>query len=682
MEGRPPFLTKRLAYPMLWFTLPFAFGIVVGEWWWLEDVPTIALWGVVVLCFLSLYLLRKSKQGQWRHWLLLIVGWTCLGMLRYGYSEEKQKVVWTTEMRTWRIVVAESPKETAQGVRFVGRVRSGEKVSVFVHEHVPERLQVGDVLWMYGRIKPLERRGNPGEFDYATYQRWQGIRGTLYVRSKAWKRANVDAPLSLSHRLLRWRQSLSEQYAQYIDGEPLGVVAALTLGDKQWLGKETRELFSAAGVSHVLAISGLHLGIIFALFQFVVLRSFKHRGWRVWGTLLGVVLLWGYAFLVGLPLSVIRACSMFTLGSMATLLRRDRVSLNSLALVALLMLLFSPEALFDIGFQLSFLSVASILCFVPLAKRYEAIDKRRWARSIYDSILVTLSAQIGTLPLVAYVFHTIPVYGLLANLIVVPLATLVIGIALLFFLLPFVQEWVAEVLDFLLNTLFASLRLIGDLPMSTIEVHPQLATVLCAYACVYGLLWVIDKPKLHRWLWMLSGLVAVIVVELIARPRVAPQWIFYALHRSAMLQAVSDAETSYLWKQDTPEARQDSLYLYRTSWKSLHLAPPKILREGRLQADLLYRHPLISYRHSLVALADSTLPFRKNPEPLRVDYLWVLKGYRGGIVKLEQWFSPQMLVLDARLSASYRDYLRQMAEQRQWKVHDLQEEGALIVALP
>lgn len=682
MEGRPPFLTERLAYPMLWFALPFVLGIVVGEWWWSKEMSIVWIWGVASFCFCAFYAIRNKGNKQWRHWILLLLGWGCLGLARQYYSANRDRKNWPRHAQTWRIIVNDFPKETAQGIRFVGCVSTGERVNIFIHEHPKEKLHAGDVLWMYGQIKSLHQQGNPGDFDYATYQRRQGITGTLYVRSQAWQRSKEEVSLSLSHRLLRWRQKLSDEYAQHLDGEVLGVIAALTLGEKQRLQQETRELFSTAGVSHVLALSGLHLGIIFALFQLVVLRPCKRRSWRLWGTLLGVVLLWAYAFLVGLPHSLVRACAMFTMGSVTMLLRRDRVSLNNLALVGLIILVFSPEALFDIGFQLSFLSVASILCFVPLAKRYEAVDKRPWLRSIYDSLLVTLSAQIGTLPLVAYAFHTIPLYGLLANLIVVPLVAFIIAVALLFFLIPFAQLWIAQGLDFLLGKLFAILRFIGDLPNSTIEIYPQLVTVICAYGCLYGLLWIVDRPKRHRLMWAVSGIIAVFVVEMLARPKVSPQWMFYALNHSAMVQAVRDAKTSFLWKPATIEAQQDSAYLQRTTWKSLRLAPPQLIREGTSEKDIFYQHPLITYRHSLVALADSTLPYNNNPAPLVVDYVFVLKGFRGGVTKLQQWFRPRMLVLDARLSAAYRERLRLMAEQLHWQVHDLREEGALIVPLP
>jgi competence protein ComEC len=298
--------------------------------------------------------------------------------------------------------------------------------------------------------------------------------------------------LSLSSRLrlraLKLRQQLVSRLMSTTAGhDEMAVVVAMTLGDKSLLTKDVKDMYSVTAASHVLALSGLHLSILYGVIM-LLLAPFRRR------LLVQVLLLttiWTYAWLVGLSPSVVRAATMLSIYSIVTLLYRDRVSFNVLAFSAILLLIISPHSLLDVGFQLSYLSVAAILLFVPLltyAVRNTLIRRWRLTSWLYDLLAVSVAAQLGTAPLVAYYFGRFSCLFLLSSLFAVPLVTLILWVALLFFLtafLPAVQLWIGSVLTALARLLNGSLAAIASIPGASIEhLRPSVAQVIGCYILI------------------------------------------------------------------------------------------------------------------------------------------------------------------------------------------------------
>ena len=190
-------------------------------------------------------------------------------------------------------------------------------------------------------------------------------------------------------------------------GDELAVLSALTIGDKTELSDSVRESYSVAGASHILALSGLHIGLLYTLL-FFILKPIARRGniGRAIRSVLLLILLWAFAFFTGLSPSVVRSVSMFSILAMADMVGRQPLSLNTLAAAAWLMLFCNPAWLFDVGFQLSFLAVASILLIQkPI---YHLITvKGRIGKYIWGLMSVSVAAQIGTAPLVMFYFSPV-----------------------------------------------------------------------------------------------------------------------------------------------------------------------------------------------------------------------------------------------------------------------------------
>lgn len=299
----------------------------------------------------------------------------------------------------------------------------------------------------------------------------------------------------------------SKLVSLHVKEQDYAVIAAMTLGDKSALDSNTRNSYSISGASHILAVSGLHVGIIFQLFIFLL----GGRKYSFYTIALSLISIWTYVFLIGLPASAVRAAIMLSAYSISLAFHRTGLPLNTLAAAYIFMLFISPLYLFELSFQLSFLAVASILLFFPPLYSLLTIRSRfvRWA---WGLLCVSLAAQIGTLPVIVYYFGRISCYSLLTNYIAIPSATLILylGAALILFspltllspVSPVVTPLIsltAKILTSITQFLNTAISLISMLPGASIEnVRISLPQVIGLYAVIlfiYVLWRRIDKLK-------------------------------------------------------------------------------------------------------------------------------------------------------------------------------------------
>lgn len=282
-----------------------------------------------------------------------------------------------------------------------------------------------------------------------------------------------------------------------LSDDQYAVVAAMALGDKSALTRELKDTYSKTGASHILALSGLHLGIIYALLSMLIVG----RRWQLVSQILIILSVWAFVFLVGMSASVVRSAVMLTVYALLAIGHRQKMSVNTLAFTAIVMLLISPQALFDVGFQMSFMAVFSILLFVPLfyrplsAKYLMTHPVVKW---LVGMVAVSVAAQIGVAPLIAYYFGRFSCYFLLTNFIVIPAATLILYLSLGTLLWPAIGTLLASVV----GTLNATLSYIATIPGATIDgLHPSVMLTASLYAVIlatYYLLW-LTVPQADRY---------------------------------------------------------------------------------------------------------------------------------------------------------------------------------------
>lgn len=480
--------------------VPFAVSLMSGIGFSHSVSPdgTILAVTLCLLVVLTVVCRRSSRLCT----ILLLLSTFWFGAWITHRQERSLDLSLPTDRIGFKAVVVDEPVDRGKTLRLdlflYGGELSGQTVRAFLQKDASmassRHVGVGDYMEVRSRLKKPTNFEN-SNFDYVTYLHGRGIVATTFIPHSDWSFAEPMTnrlPLSVRVKVfaLRLRSHLLRKYSSLgVTGEEFAVVSAMTLGAKSFITDKLRDAYSATGTSHILALSGMHLGIIYSLLSF-----FAVGRRRVWRELLLMVAIWVYVFVVGLSPSVVRSALMLTVYSFLGIDGRHRMSLNALAFSAIVILLFNPLSLYDISFQLSFMSVAFILLYtrrlcsiVPLSFQ----QSHPMVKYVWQLLCVSMVAQLGTSPLVVYYFGSFPVYFLVANLIVIPIATLilyssVVMLSLSFF--PFLQSLLAGMLVCVVGFLNKSMSAIAHLPCAYIDdIGFNRLQVLLTYLVIFSL---------------------------------------------------------------------------------------------------------------------------------------------------------------------------------------------------
>ena len=494
------------AYPIFRLTIFLAAGILFADTFRIEVGYGQIACLLAILLFLYLIINWSSYSLRWLFGVGAASFMFLVGMLLTGNAWKDVKMDWPTERNVYRAVIQEPLQEKQRTFWAVADVLGKDVWLYLAKDSLSASLLPGDELYVHAQIKVPENRSDTLTFDYARYLYRKGVSGTAYVSSDAWKKTDREPSRSLKMQALLLREKFLHKYRQWgVGEEALPILSALTLGYKDSLDKETREAYSVAGIAHVLALSGMHVGIIWFLLDFLLRPLAKMRMKWLKGILV-ISVLWCFAFVVGLEASVVRAVVMCMLMEMARLSGVKSLSMNTLSIAAFFMLLYRPFYLFNVGFQLSFVAVASIIALYPLF--YHCISvKNRVARWIWGMVSVSLVAQLGTAPLVMYYFSTFSVYFLLANLVAAVVVPFILYGVFLMFLTAFwpgLQAYVVELLCGLVVVLNTVAEWTSLLPGSTFAFSVWSPVEIMVFYAMLGA-WTMYWRNARRK-WLIRGL--------------------------------------------------------------------------------------------------------------------------------------------------------------------------------
>ena len=303
-------------------------------------------------------------------------------------------------------------------------------------ENLSKQLKIGERIAVSGKFEDIQEKLNPYQFDYSRYMKNLGVIKQLNISSNKFQILENSSNSLRSFAGSLRNRIIVKLKQQDFEKDEMAVIQALLLGQRQELSKEIQANYASAGVIHILAVSGLHVGII--LFMLNWLLKFLNR-WKygvVIKTLFLLALLWSFALLAGLSPSVVRAVSMFSFVAIGLQLKRRTSVLNTLFASLLILLLINPYYIFQVGFQLSYSAVFSIVIFQPyIASLFSA--KNKISGYLWKIASVTIAAQIGVLPLSLFYFHQFPGLFILSNILILPFmgALLAMGFILIFMIL-------------------------------------------------------------------------------------------------------------------------------------------------------------------------------------------------------------------------------------------------------
>ena len=551
-------------------------------------------------------------------------------------------------------------------------------------------LKYGDHVLVKGSFYSVPGPDNPEEFNYKKYLERQNIYSHSFVEHTDVKVFQNTPP----NRLLSFAYSIREETTQIInDNIPEkrenAISKALLLGIKDFLDNDIKQAYASAGAMHVLAVSGLHVGIIYLILQFLLgrLRNQGNFGKLLFG-LLSVLLIWFYAIVTGLSPSVLRAATMFSLVAASQAYSRDSNIYNTLGIAAFVLLVYDPYFIYSVGFQLSFAAVIGIVYLQP--KLYRLLDinflllDKAWAITC-----VSIAAQLATFPLSAYYFHQFPTYFLISNLIVIPGAflLLVIGVSMLLvdYLIPILGYYLGRILYHLMWAMNEIILKVENLPSSLIEwIYLDRTGLFLTYAIIFTFVGGLHFRS-FKTLILCSALGAIFLtlgVESHLEQSKEKQLIFYEIKDKTAIDYV-EGHQAVLYIDNYSENDLELLSFQIDPYRlSAHLPPiEKSIQNMKYDSKSNHVFQYGTIGNQKILLFDSTTFHLEFSDTIHTDILLINNGAVKSLKWLKQHFNFRYLIIGNKNSRYYSSKMKRQADEMGLQIHSLKEDGAFKLPL-
>lgn len=451
-------------FPFLFLVIPLILGIAASQY--LSSFPSAFILGTIIISFSLLFIIRKARSA------LPFILFTFTGLFSTG--------LYLSETKAPAIISGETYQLTGRCEQILSPgkiVVSSPHLCTYLQVPDSTEITVGDSLAGLIRLYPLQTSHNRHDFNYDNYLQHQGIQAKGFPAGEIYKTGHSQDLYSVCHTL---RNNLVAKLQRVIpDSTTYKLLAALCLGCRQEITPDTKELFQNTGTIHILAISGLHIGAIFAFFLYLLkLFHFKSKKSR----LILVPLVWFVVCITGLSPSACRAATILSFITIGEAFRQETIPLNTIAAAAFFSLLIHPELLYSVSFQMSYAAYTGIILIYPLTR----IKKmHKYLRPLYSLLCISFSAQAMTLPIMAYYFHTISLNSIFINLIAVPAASFLLYGGIMLLALPgFISFYLSYIIIGLTHLFIFSLQQFSKIVINLPDLYPTVTHVVLFYLII------------------------------------------------------------------------------------------------------------------------------------------------------------------------------------------------------
>ncbi len=498
-----------------------ALGIIIG--FYLEVAPFLPLIAMLVLLPTTYWAIKKQRREGFPYFEVLTSLTTiCLGVFVMGISMNKSmshhynKLILNKE-KVWHLKVSDVLKPNAYSRRYITRiiaaddgVAPGKLLFSLSVDSTLKELQVDDEFLIYAKPESIRPPLNPYQFDYKAYLEKQGIQHQIRTNHAAIIKKQ-GAPKTLFGLASNFREHIISKLGQKDFGaEEMGVIQALLLGKRDDISESTYNNYKNAGAVHILAVSGLHVGIILLLLEFILVPLERLPKGKTIKLVVVVLLLWSYAFIAGLSPSIVRAVTMFSFVAYALYLNRPTNSFNIIALSMLFILLVKPLFLFQLGFQMSYAAVFAIVWIYPKLQRFWFPDNLI-IRKTWQLLSVNVAAQLGVLPISLFYFHQFPALFFISNLLVIPFLGLILGFGILVILLAlidFLPQFLVDSFNWVIQLMNSVIGWVAQQEGFIIKnISFDSVQLLLGYFIIIAMVVFLSKPKWKTALVLFGGLI-------------------------------------------------------------------------------------------------------------------------------------------------------------------------------
>ena len=676
--------------PFFRLLLPLILGIIAFRFVEFFQWSLLAVFGFSLFLILLSFVIRVPKRQFQFRWLFGSGIFLFLFSLGYTLTSNQEKANDFDHLHQkgiYRVEICSPPVEKEKSIMCKAEVLQfhnsiwqpahGQAILYFQKDKLASKILFGDRLMVEAEFAPPEKPLNPESFDYATYLKRQGIGATSYISSGSWRTIDRNETFSIRRESDKWRNYLLNIYRKFnIQGDEFAVLAALTLGYTDDLQPDLRASYSATGTVHILSVSGMHVAVIYVVIGFLLSFLDKKKGLRILKAILIIAFLWGYAFLSGMSAAVIRAAVMFSFVVFANCLNRKSQIYNTIFMSMFAMLVYNPNFLYDVGFQLSYAAVLSIIFFQPIInKLYNPTNKL--AKITWETFSVSLAAQLGTAPFTLYYFQQFPNYFLITNFIAIPLSSLIIYLAIgLLFVssIPYLSMAVGFVLKWSLWLLNYFIVTIQNLPYSVWHISldiRQTITFFLAIFCFSGYYFS------RKFAPLVVGLVSLLVTCLFSlqtnyQTLTSKRIIVFAGQKNTHVNFINGKE-HYVFSTDSAEIER----IAKNFWQRQRLESPHFINKTNWFAD-----GFGSFEGSKVLiLIDDFLKKKTTDKPMELDYLIIGNRLKPKIREVLNCVHPRKIIVDKSISRWYTADIQKTCKERNIGFYSVAENGAYILKI-
>lgn len=515
--------------PLLRFIIPFVIGILFNYYIGLS-FQTIVLGLLSCSLILSILVYIKSKAQT----LLSISIWTgvvvnsllfFLGSFSQFNSNalnNHQHVVYKSDYQKLLVRVISPPLEKEKTHRLTVNVESiskrdtsqiatGKILLYISKSNFDSSIKYGDYLLIKNQLQKPPAALGKDSFNYAKWLSQKNIYYTSFLKSGDYIKTNKNKANSIfifSYNIRTYFDNILSKYLE--DSSSYSIASAITLGIRNHIDDNLNQAFARTGTIHILAVSGLHVGIIYLPLMLLLGRIPKRKWTSFFKISIILSVLWLYALITGLSPSVVRASTMFSFLAIGEVIGRKTNVFNSLAAAALFTLTIDANTIFQVGFQLSYLAVAGIGLFYTQLVQLLSF-KTLLISKIWKLLCVSFSAQVATAPLALYYFHQFPNYFLFSNLLIVPLGIISVYLGIFLLLtspLTFIAIWVAKLLEIILQCIIYLAKTIGSFPLAyTSGIYFSVWNVITIYAAIIFIYLFLKINKAAYLIYFLAALI-------------------------------------------------------------------------------------------------------------------------------------------------------------------------------
>lgn len=697
-------------YPFIRLTIPLIVGIVLAL---LLPMPQWVGWsllGLSAVCFVVFKHIPKYNIAL-ATGISVNVFLVAVGLLLASFNVEGEAKDTLAGYKGFVIgEVADDPKIKENNVSIeinVSAIRDGDEwietsgrtLLYLEKDSASMLLRTGDRIVFSPELSGIENKGNPEEFDYRKYLAYNMIFSSDYLAGDDWRLVDDEA-VGFRPKLSRLRMKLVGLLRDFgLSDDELGVMSAMTMGYSDILSDEIRHAYSSAGAMHILAVSGLHVGIIYGIIVFLL--SFIKNDKLNWlKVLITITLIWLYALFTGLSPSVSRASLMFSLMSLGKLQKNSPGSLNAVFASMFILLVINPYNLVNIGFQLSYSAVIGIIILQP--RLYAIFElKNKFLDWIWSLTTVSVAAQLATMPLCFYYFHQFSNYFLLTNYVMIPISTIAIWTCFIFFAvswIPYVSTAVAYCLSWLAKAMNYACLTIEGLPFSTAQdIYIDVPQMILLFAIIVLFVTFFFFTKRYRHLFAAVAMCVILAATNLWQSVEASSQktlVVYNISKTTAINIIDGTDNIMFANLDSIQPEKIE-FTAKNNWLKKGLDREKYVNLSSGKENLLstitaidnrkvfFKHKFIDYDGlRLYVLDDNFMPIDyESFGKVDVDYVVLADSPYVTLEEVAEHFNFKKIIIASSNSISRCEAWEAECSDLGYIVHDVKKDGAFIVTI-